>query len=419
MQIDLPILYGENLKAYKCHDPEVMLAGPADTGKTITLLTKLHWIAHHYQNASIVIARKQQTDTYSTVLESFEDKILQGDPTIDPYGGEKPQWYDYPSGSRIWVTGLDKSGKVLSGEHDIIYVNQAEEISVADWETLTTRTTGRAGHIPYPQTIGDCNPGPPQHWIKQRARQGHLTFFESTHRDNPDLFNQKTGEQTQEGIARIGNLKRLTGSRYARLYLGLWAAPEGMIYEHFDEDLHKIKSVDLPTFWPRFIGIDPVGAQIAAVWVAFDPQNQVLHVYREYMQPFGVTTPQHMQHIQNMSRGEMIMAWAGGGPSERQQRLDWGGLEEPGIVDVWSGIDKVNSLLKDRALLIHDCCVNLLSEIGEYQRVIGKNGLATDKILNKEKYHMLDSLRYVVAFLSHPREQVEVIGDLVPIGREF
>jgi len=338
MQIRLPILYGNNRAAYKSHAPEVVLAGPADTGKTVTFLTKLHYIAHKYKNASIVIARKRQTDMYATVLASFQDLILESDPSISSYGGEKPQWYDYPSGSRIWVAGLDKPGKVLSGQHDIVYINQAEEISLADWETLTTRTTGRAGHIPHPQTIGDCNPGPPTHWIRQRAKQGHLAYFESRHKDNPELYDQRTGELTAGGKVRLTNLQRLSGSRYQRLYLGLWAAPEGMIYEHFDEARHVVKAKSLPAFWPRFIGIDPTGAQIAAIWIAWDPQNLIVNVYREYMQPFGVTTPQHRKTIENMSQGEMVLAWVGGGPSERQQRVDWGGLQEPGIVDVWSGM---------------------------------------------------------------------------------
>ena len=76
MIIELPIIYGNNRTAYRCHDPEVILAGPADTGKTIALLTKLHWLAHSYDDASLVIARKQLTDTYSTVLVTFQKKVV-------------------------------------------------------------------------------------------------------------------------------------------------------------------------------------------------------------------------------------------------------------------------------------------------------------------------------------------------------
>ena len=84
-RIELPIIYGNNLDAYYCKDGEVILSGPADTGKTVAMLTKLHWLAHKYDNASIVIARKQLTDTYSTVLQTFKNIV---DPSVVPFGGE-------------------------------------------------------------------------------------------------------------------------------------------------------------------------------------------------------------------------------------------------------------------------------------------------------------------------------------------
>lgn len=407
-EIRLPPIYGNNLAAYRCHDSEVMLAGPADTGKTFALLVKLHYLAYKYPRASLVIARKQLTDTYATVLQTFQKKVLTEDDPVTPYGGEKAQWFDYPNGSRIWVAGLDKAGKVLSAEHDVIYINQAEQLSLADWETLTTRTTGRAGHVPYPQTIGDCNPGPPTLWIMQRSRNGGpLTRFDSTHRDNPELFDQATGEITEEGKRRLGALKRLTGSRLMRLYHGLWAAPEGAIYDVFDEEKHIVKSFDLDPLWPRLVGIDPFGAHIAAVWLAFDARAGILNVYREYYEPFGVTTPGHAENILSLSFGETILAWVGGGPSERQARVDFAGggipLLKPPIKDVWAGIDRVYRLLKDFKLVIHDCCGNLLGEVGDYRRKMSKDGIATEAIERKDEYHLLDALRYAISWWAGPR----------------
>jgi len=405
MEHKLPVIYGNNL------DREVVLSGPADTGKTIALLTKLHYLAHKYENSSIVIARKQLTDTYGTVLQTFK-KII--DPSVRPFGGEKPQWYDYPNGSRVWVAGLDKPGKVLSAEHDIAYINQVEECNLTDWETLTTRTTGRAGHIPYNQSIGDCNPGPPTHWIQQRAKAGSLSLFNSSHRDNPDLYNQQTGEITTEGEARLAALRGLTGTRLQRLYHGLWAAPEGAIYDVFDDQKHIVKPFAIPTTWPRAVGIDPFGAQIAALWIAFDPNSGILNVYREYCEPFGLTTAGHAENILRASQGEAVFAWVCGGPSERAWRTEWTAagipVVEPPISDVWVGIDRVYQLLAEFRLVIHANCQGLISEIGDYRRRMGRDGVATEKIANKEVYHVLDSLRYAIAWLTQPREQVGVVG---------
>ena len=403
---------------------EVIIHGPAETGKTIGALYKLHICASQYENASIVLCRKTLTSAYSTVLQTFQKKVLRGNPKVRIYGGEKPQWFDYPNGSRIWMAGMDKSSKVLSAEHDLIYVNQVEELSLPEWEILTTRTTGRAGNMPYSQTIGDCNPAAPTHWIRSRAKSGALTLIESTHQDNPVLFDPTTGEITAQGKRTFETLDALTGARYMRLRKGLWAAPEGAIYDIFDEERHKVKSFPIPPLWPRTVGIDPFGAHIGALWLAFDQQNSVLNVYREYCEPFGVTTPDHVANILRLSQGETIFAWVGGGPSERAWRADWAGagipLMEPPAAsahDVWIGIDRVYNLLKDHALVIHDSCVNLLSEIGSYVRKMDRDGVVTDKIEHKERYNMLDSLRYIVAWLTESREMTSVIYPLQQIGR--
>lgn len=408
--VHLPMIYGNNRDAYYCRDPEVILSGPADTGKTITKLTKLHWLAHKYDDASIVIARKQLTDIGGTVLQTWQRYIV--DETVKVYGGARPQWYDYPNGSRVWFAGLDRPGKILSGEHDIIYVNQAEELTLIDWETLTTRTTGRAGHVPYNQTIGDCNPAHKSHWIKSRADSGLLTLFNSTHEDNPELYDQRTGEITPEGEKRIGALDRLTGVRKLRLRHGLWASPEGAIYDVFDEERHKVAAFPVPAHWPRAVGIDPMGVYRAAVWLAWDAENRVLNAYRELLLPFGSTVARFVERVKKLTANEPVMAWVCGAKSERDWRTEFQAVglpvTEPPISDVWIGIDKVTELLQDFRLVIHDSCQNLLSEIGEYSRKRdNRTGEFTDRIEHKDKYHGLDCLRYAVVWLATPNRGVQ------------
>ena len=415
--------HGTVREAINCRDPEVMLSGPADTGKTLAWLNKLDVCARRYPAASIVIARKQLTDTYSTVLQTFTKKVIHREieaGIINVYGGEKAQWFDYPNGSRIWVAGLDKSSKILSAEHDMILVVQAEEVPLPDWEVLTTRVTGRAGNMPYSQLLGDCNPGPPTHWIRSRARSGQLTLFESTHRDNPEIYDPATGELTEGGRQRLQRLRSLTGSRHQRLFLGLWAAPEGAIYDVFEETKHKVKAFPVPQAWPRVVGVDPLGAYVAGVWLAYDAAARVLNVYREYYGEFGATIPGHARTMLKLSNAETIWSWVGGGPSERQARLDFSGagipLLEPPVKEVWAGIDRVYQLLADFALVIHDSCPQLLSEIGSYRRKL-KDGIPTEVIEDKETFHGLDALRYAVSWLVNPQESVQVTYEPVMVGQ--
>jgi phage terminase large subunit len=421
--VTLPAVYGGNRSFYHCHDAEAVLHGPSDTGKTMAALAKVHCLAWKHKDASIVILRKRLTDTFSTVIRTFTEKVAHREletGAVTAYGGEKPEWFDYPTGSRVWVSGLDKAGKILGAEHDLILVSQLEEWSLPDWEVLTTRVTGRAGHVPHPQVIGDCNPGAPTHWIKSRAREGRLTLFESTHRDNPEIFDPATGELTEGGATRLARLRNLTGSRYQRLFLGLWAAPEGAIYDVFEETKHKVKAFSPPALWPRVVGIDPVGVYVAAIWLAYDPAAKVLNAYREYYGEFGATTPGHVDNIRRLSSGETIFAWVGGGPSERQARTDFAGagipLLPPPAIGVWAQIDRVYQLLKDFKLVIHDSCPQLLSEIGSYRRKL-KDGVPTEEIEAKETYHGLDCVRGAVSWLAEPSIGQQVVYDPVRIGR--
>lgn len=241
--------YGGTREFARYKGPEAILHGPAETGKTLGALTKLHLCAMKYENASIVICRKTLTSTYATVLQSFVKKVLGVQEMIErgvikPFGGEKPEWFDYiGSGARIWMAGLDKSSKILSSEHDIIYVNQTEELEIDDWETLTTRTTGRAGNMPYSQTIGDANPSYPIHWMYNRES---IRMFYSTHKENPMLYDPVTGDITEQGKRTISILEALTGPRRKRLYEGKPAQAEGVIYETWDDSINLIYRDRLP-----------------------------------------------------------------------------------------------------------------------------------------------------------------------------
>lgn len=425
---DVPYsFYGQVMDAIWCKDPEVVLAGPSDTSKTTAFLYKIHRTAVKYPKAQIAIIRKVKNDLIGTCLHSFKRDFLEPyAPYVTWYGGEYPQWYDYPNGSRIWIGGLDDPGKTLSAERDLVYWNQCEEGTVSDWEYLTRITTGRGAVVPFPQIIGDCNPASSTHWILQRRDAGKLSFFEATHWDNPQLYDPATGEITEVGERRIGRLRNLTGVRYKRLYQGLWAAPEGVIYDIYDDDRNKVKAFPIPRLWPRVVGVDPLGESVAALWVAFDPKDKCLHAYREYVEPFGVTTAQHVRNILDLVRlsQETILAFVGGGPSERQPRTDWASyglpLIEPPFWDVWAGIDRVYNLLKDGKLKVHDCCVNLLSEIGDYRRVQNKRtGEFTDAIYNKEAYHLCDCARYAIAWLSGGEAPTQVVYRPVQIGQQY
>lgn len=232
--------YGAAAKLLRARDPQIIISGPAETGKTLAALHKLDSYAWEYPGFQGAIVRKVRVDMDGSVLQTFKQKVLPEDTPVKTYGGEKPEFFDYPNGSRIWVGGMDKPGKVLSSERDAIYVNQAEELTEVDWQTLSTRTTGRASNMPFAQLFGDCNPGSQFHWIKLAESEGRLRLLESRHEDNPTLFDPETGKITEQGKRSLEALDKLTGVLKERLRYGRWAAAEGIVYDGWDRAIHYI-----------------------------------------------------------------------------------------------------------------------------------------------------------------------------------
>jgi len=74
----------------------------------------------------------------------------------------------------------------------------------------------------------------------------------SVHKDNPRLFDHRTGKWTEEGQAYLRKLERLTGARRSRLFEGKWVAAEGLVYEKFDEQTHMINLNELPSGWQNW-----------------------------------------------------------------------------------------------------------------------------------------------------------------------
>lgn len=243
-----PTFRGAALEAQEMIDPEWIIAGPYDTGKTWAALWRLDTEARAYPKSQWSLIRKVYADMHGSVLLTWK-KLIAIRGGVSVYGGERPEWYDYPNGARVWVGGLDHPEKILSGERDGIYVNQAEQISEADWETITSRTSGRGAVTSTPMAWGDCNPGPENHWIVRRKQSGALRLLESRHEDNPDLFDD-AGRLTNAGTARLAVLDRMTGVRYQRGRLGRWVGTEGQFYTQLDEGIHVLK--EQPDFagWP-------------------------------------------------------------------------------------------------------------------------------------------------------------------------
>lgn len=227
-------MYGAALRAWKLRRRALVLSGPAGTGKSRVCLQKLHYCAKKYAGMRALIVRKTRESITQTAMVTYERKVLP-----EGYLGSVIKWrtqeqqYEYSNGSIIAVGGLDKASKIMSSEWDMIYVQEATEISEEDWQALITRL--RNGVMPYQQLIADCNPSYPTHWLKQSADRGEILMLESRHEDNPAV--------TPEYLKSLR--ESLRGALKLRLCDGKWAATEGMVYEEWDAAIHVVSKSQL------------------------------------------------------------------------------------------------------------------------------------------------------------------------------
>ncbi len=262
---------------------EVLLSGPAGTGKSRACLEKLLAAAVKYPGMRALIVRQTLVSLASTALVTWREHVAREHIEAGAcvyYGGsqEEPPQYRFANGSKIMIGGLDKPTKIMSSEYDLIYVQEAIELTVTGWEALSTRL--RNGVMPYQQIIADTNPSSPQHWLYQRCLAGSCRLVTCVHEDNPILFDDD-GRMTKRGTAYMRFLDALTGVRFLRLRKGLWVASEGVIYANWDPALHVVKRFAIPDSWPRFWSIDfGFTNPFVCQWWAKDPDGR-LFMYRE------------------------------------------------------------------------------------------------------------------------------------------
>ena len=267
--------YGACKEVIENRNPEILVEGPAGTGKSRAILEKLQLAALKYPGSRFLMVRKTRVSLNTSGRVTFENKVKL---PIVAWEASKSH-YLFPTGSILAVGGMDKTSRILSTEYDIIYVQEATELEQEDWETLTTRL--RNYMLPYQQIIGDCNPSSETHWLLRRADLGSLIRLYSKHTDNPLLYNHRAGKWTRAGEDYLAKLGKLTGHTKARLLEGKWASAIGVVYGEYEPSIHLVDRFDIPKGWKRFLSIDfgfmnPFVCQ----WWALSPDD-TLYMYRE------------------------------------------------------------------------------------------------------------------------------------------
>lgn len=413
---------------------EVVISGPAGTGKTRGILD---WIHHRCaeEKLRVLIVRKTLESLKTSALVTYQEQVLyrfDGKHSVADgvsyFGGNTiiPAQFTYEdTGSVIILGGMDRPSKVLSTEYDVIYANEATELTLDQWELLGGRTDRpRLGpDRPRSLLLGDCNPDAPTHWIKQRANVGKLKLWPTTHQDNPAMWDIEREQWTRAGRIYLSRLLGFTGVRYLRMVLGVWAAAEGQVYDAWRDVTHVASPDDVQAFLERrpwFFGaadwgwVNPGVLQVYGV----DRDGRMLMVaehYHTHKTVDGWWVPRAVELSQRYGFNDWVCD-----PAEPQniELFKRAGLNARGAInDLLPGISAVqerlavangrprlmiaeNALLeRDEALVAAKLPWSTLQEIPEYvwaRDVTGK--LLKEKPVDRNN-HGMDTLRYAVAHL--------------------
>ena len=398
---------GAALDLFYCQDEEILIEGPAGTGKTRAILEKMVFIAKKYPKSRILLVRKTRESMTESVIVTLEEKVL---PENHPakYGPRRSHRQSYSlwgNGSEIILGGLDKISKIMSTEYDIICIFEATEATENELETLTSRL--RNHQIPYQQIICDCNPGPPTHWLNKRAASGKMTRLLSRFRDNPTVDD-----------AYLSKLQRLSGVRRKRLYEGVWAAAEGMVYEGWNPDTHLIKKMKIPDDWGKFMTIDfGYTNPFVCQWWAVDNDGRA-YLYKEIYHTRRLVED-HAEHINAINKLRPVKTAISDHDAEDRATLHKRGIITiPAQKAVSTGIECVQNRLrvqedgKPRIFIFHDATVEIDQSLVEMGKPTGtaqefdsycypenKEGKPVKEEPVKVDDHGMDAMRYGMMWL--------------------
>ena len=313
---------------WESHASVKVAGGTYDAGKTYSLCAYMDALAKKYAGARMTFVHRSLNRVYRNIIPTYE-KYLGYTPTsrdapnptfVTRYGGEKPEFFEYSNGTRIYVNGLDQPSNLLSDFFDAAFVNQAELLPFEAWDELTARVSERAGTMPIAMLVGDCNPNAPHHWIRQQTKDDKLKYFRMSFLDNPEVIEQGSDRLkafkiafennpdpklldkvmdlfSESGLRRVEKLKNLDGLRFKRGFLGLWASGEGLVFEDFEPETHIVDTTIMPN-WKRYLSVDWGFRNPASViWWALSPDDR-LYAYKEIYRT-KLTKPDLIQLIKD------------------------------------------------------------------------------------------------------------------------
>lgn len=281
-----------------------------------------------------------------------------------------------------------------------------DEFKLSSWEAILRRLSIHQGRVLLTTTPYNFD------WLYQKLykpweRSVHsdgnhplidVVQFES--RMNP-AFPEEEWERAKEDLPPW---------KFDLFYRARFTRPAGLVFDCFGE--HCIVDHMFPQRGaPIFFGMDFGGTNTAAVFAWYDDESDALIVYDVY-EGSRVSAYEHVEAMRRYWQEYVDtppMGWGGsGGEGQFRTEMAVSGLPViepdptgPGSVEI--GIGRVYSALKNGRLKICSHCRDLIDDLYAYAYELDSFGNPIpDKIQDKNKFHRVDALRYLVSTFEAP-----------------
>ncbi|WP_143314218.1 PBSX family phage terminase large subunit [Clostridium sp. HBUAS56017] len=241
----------------------------------------------------------------------------------------------------------------------------------------------------------NCNPDGPYHWFKvdylDQIEEKNILHLHFTMDDNLSL-SEKVKERYK---------KMYSGIFYKRYILGLWCLAEGVIYDMFNEDFHKVKTENR-SYEKYYVSID-YGTQNATVFLLWGLFKGKWYIAREYYysgrdKSLQKTDAEYSKDLKKFL-GDIIPIRIIVDPSAAsfitQLRKDGFKNILKAKNDVLDGIRTVASALSLGLFYVNDVCKETLKEFASYVWDDKKASKGIEEVL-KENDHCMDAMRYFI-----------------------
>ena len=348
--------------------------GSARSGKSFALIQYLI-VKALSETLLISVVRKTFPALRTSAIRDFKDIMKTMGLWDDNRWMATEHTYTFDNDSVIEFFSTDSAEKLKGLRRNILWCDEANELSSEQFMQLAIRTTG--------QIILSFNPSfSPKHWIiKELSVRDDVQTFITTYKDNPYL--------PLEQVRFIEKYKE-TNPRYWMTYgLGQFAVNEKQIYDFEVVDEFDFDTAEFVCF-AMDIGYVSDPTALIALWKSGDKIIVNEHIYQK-----GLITSEIISILkENIDSRDILIV-----DSSEPRLIDE--IKRAGFPltrGVKKGKDSVNwgiDLVKKYRIVVPKANTNLIEELYSYEWVDDGNGGVTNTPVDANN-HLLDAMRYAV-----------------------